>query len=73
MCNACGFLCCGSDKFGGCGCDGCFEPECWTEADEDEGPDEYDPLDDEYLHSFPLAAAPCACRPGRFRYVPRSL
>lgn len=25
MCNACGFLCCGSDQFGGCGCESCGE------------------------------------------------
>lgn len=28
MCNACGFMCCGSDEFGGCGCNHCGEPEC---------------------------------------------
>jgi hypothetical protein len=28
MCNACGFLCCASDEFGGCGCEHCGEPEC---------------------------------------------
>lgn len=28
MCNACGFLCCGSDELGGCGCEHCGEPEC---------------------------------------------
>lgn len=31
MCNACGFYCCASDSFGGCGCDcrvaGCRECE----------------------------------------------
>lgn len=31
MCNACGFLCCGSDEFSGCGCDHCEEPECHSE------------------------------------------
>lgn len=31
MCNACGNVCCGSDEFGGCGCDGCEEPECWLD------------------------------------------
>ena len=30
MCNACGNVCCGSDMFGGCGCDGCEEEECWS-------------------------------------------
>lgn len=28
MCNACGFLCCGSDEFGGCGCEHCGEEGC---------------------------------------------
>jgi len=28
MCNACGFLCCGSDQFGGCGCEHCGEEAC---------------------------------------------
>ncbi len=32
MCNACGFSCCGSDEFEGCGCDHCDEPECWSKA-----------------------------------------
>lgn len=31
MCNACGFLCCGSDEFSGCGCDHCDEPDCHSE------------------------------------------
>ena len=31
MCNACGFLCCGSDEFSGCGCDHCEEPDCHSE------------------------------------------
>lgn len=39
MCNACGFLCCGSDQFGKCGCDHCECPECWD--DEDEKHDDY--------------------------------
>src|SRR5690349_21768545 len=28
MCNACGFLCCGSDMFSGCGCDHCKNQAC---------------------------------------------
>lgn len=28
MCNACGFLCCGSDQFGGCGCEHCRDEAC---------------------------------------------
>ncbi len=44
MCNACGFLCCGSDRFGGCGCDHCDNPECWDDdsyldEDDDDYPD----------------------------------
>src|ERR1700722_5283652 len=35
MCNACGFLCCAWDGFAYCGCDGCEEPLCWTEDEED--------------------------------------
>jgi hypothetical protein len=31
MCNACGFLCCGSDVFERCGCDHCSCPACWLE------------------------------------------
>lgn len=33
MCNACGNMCCGSDQFEACGCDGCFEPECHSRCD----------------------------------------
>lgn len=33
MCNACGNVCCGSDEFGGCGCDGCDDPACWAPCD----------------------------------------
>jgi hypothetical protein len=28
MCNACGFYCCASDCFSGCGCEWCPEPAC---------------------------------------------
>ena len=43
MCNACGNLCCGSDEFGGCGCDGCPEPKCWDgDGDMAEGEDGVD-------------------------------
>lgn len=34
MCNACNNVCCGSDMFGGCGCDGCECVECWSDDDE---------------------------------------
>lgn len=37
MCNACGNVCCGSDEFGGCGCDGCDCPECWSEEIDERG------------------------------------
>lgn len=36
MCNACGNVCCGSDMFGACGCDGCEEPDCWSDEDFDD-------------------------------------
>lgn len=44
MCNACGFYCCASDVFSGCGCDHCHCEECWSDDPEDEYEDE--PLDD---------------------------
>lgn len=31
MCNACGFLCCGSDEFEECGCNHCPNPACHFE------------------------------------------
>lgn len=34
MCNACGFFCCGSDEFDGCGCDQCPCSDCWPDDDE---------------------------------------
>lgn len=40
MCNACHNMCCGSDQFGGCGCDGCDEPECWSDDDDFFGEDD---------------------------------
>jgi len=49
MCNACGNHCCGSDDFGGCGCDGCFEPECWSDEDDD-----YFEDDDGYYDARPF-------------------
>jgi len=42
MCNACGFLCCGSDQFARCGCDWCDEPDCRSEIEFDDDDDEYD-------------------------------
>jgi len=47
MCNACGNVCCGSDQFGGCGCDGCDCEECWSDEPEDDGEDYRDFDDDE--------------------------
>lgn len=62
MCNACGNACCGSDEFGGCGCDGCEEPECWS----DDYDDDTDYFDDDYASDYGL----CACRrPSSFRCV----
>ncbi len=42
MCNACGNVCCGSDEFGGCGCDGCDEPDCWSNDEDDYEDDDFD-------------------------------
>lgn len=58
MCNACGFLCCGSDEFGGCGCEHCGEPDCLrlcaacgeNECDGACAGDDLDPDDMEALH-----------------------
>jgi len=59
MCNACGFFCCGSDEFGGCGCDGCPEPECWSDDEE------FFDDDDDYGD---LYGKQCRCdRPSSFR------
>lgn len=33
MCNACGFYCCASDQFEGCGCDHCEESACWPRCE----------------------------------------
>ncbi len=44
MCNACNNHCCGSDEFGGCGCDHCDCPDCWSDDEDefDDGGDFYD-------------------------------
>ena len=42
MCNACGFYCCASDMFAGCGCWHCHNPKCLPEEDEDDGGDDWD-------------------------------
>lgn len=42
MCNACGNVCCGSDMFSGCGCDGCDCEDCWPDDEEFEGDDDFD-------------------------------
>jgi len=61
MCNACGFHCCGSDQFTGCGCDHCDEPDCWSDDDFD---DDYMDLEDDY------EIEACACRsPSQFQCV----
>lgn len=41
MCNACGNLCCGSDMFGGCGCEHCGFEECWSDDEEFDTDDDY--------------------------------
>ncbi len=58
MCNACGNVCCGSDEFYGCGCDGCDEPDCWSD-DEDDGDD----MDDPDYYSF------ACCRETAFQCI----
>lgn len=62
MCNACGNYCCGSDVFDRCGCDGCREPDCWSdEADDiDFGDDMGGPDPDDGGVLMPLAACGCA-------------
>ncbi len=56
MCNACGFYCCASDVFGGCGCEHCPCPECWP----DEPDEEYEEYEDvaEELHERDRAPRP---------------
>jgi len=52
-------MCCGSDEFGGCGCDGCDEPDCWSDDDDFFGDDDSDYPDYD-----------CACsRPSVFECV----
>ena len=63
MCNACGNMCCGSDKFGSCGCDGCDEQDCWSDEPEDDD-GEWDVRDDEWRIE---AMDCCAPQVGRFR------
>lgn len=46
MCNACGNICCGSDMFGGCGCDGCEDSACWSDDNDLFGDGEGDGDDD---------------------------
>lgn len=46
MCNACGFLCCASDCFEGCGCDHCGCSACWSDEDFYDGADDY-PFDED--------------------------
>ena len=43
MCNACGFMCCALDTFDKCGCDGCDEPDCWTDDEDERDDDDWDP------------------------------
>lgn len=46
MCNACAFHCCAWDGFGGCGCDHCDDPRCWTVEDDDDIADDDFPIDE---------------------------
>lgn len=57
MCNACGNLCCGSDQFEGCGCDGCREPECHTDLG-DCGPIERDGFCDAEFDDWSILGPP---------------
>jgi hypothetical protein len=41
MCNACLNVCCGSDRFEKCGCDGCHCEACWSDEPEDMDEDEF--------------------------------
>lgn len=54
MCNACGFLCCGSDEFSECGCDSCPYEACHYGPDDDE---QSDWADDDVMDCV------CASRP----------
>lgn len=68
MCNACGNYCCGSDEFDRCGCDGCPEPDCWSdEADDIDFGDDMGGPDDDGGVLMPLAACGCAAVGRRFR------
>lgn len=59
MCNACGFLCCGSDEFDRCGCESCPNPECWPD-------DDIDYFDDDYAADYGF----CGCnKPSAFQCV----
>jgi hypothetical protein len=49
MCNACGFYCCAYDGFSKCGCDYCYEPQCWDESMDDSPEDD----DDGYYETAP--------------------
>jgi hypothetical protein len=60
MCNACGNVCCGSDQFVGCGCNGCDDEECWTD---DEADDEFDDFGEQYgLAAWVVCSGAC-CKP----------
>lgn len=59
MCNACGFLCCGSDLFSRCGCNGCDEFDCWDDDAEDD--DEIEYLDDDDIVALPISHRAHCC------------
>lgn len=68
MCCSCGNLCCGSDQFGGCGCDHCEDPDCWSDdVDELDVRDLPRPSPQGAFEPLPLAALRRA--PSRFRCV----
>lgn len=64
MCNACGNVCCGSDMFGGCGCDGCDDPDCWSDDNDFEDSGDEGDMPEDY-HEWPEANC-CAKLPGLF-------
>lgn len=66
MCCPCGFLCCGSDEFGRCGCDDCPDPRC-HDTRPDDAPDPFAPFAGVEDDDLPLAALSRA--PARFRCI----
>ena len=67
MCNACGNVCCGSDMFGGCGCDYCENPQCWDDELEDECDHE------EYEADILTGVATCGMCGHRWHQTPQDI